>query len=64
MTTQKTNLVGRPSSSSAGAAVAQIQFRVTRLRKGAYVAEARKKNETLAAWAFRHLDKAANYHEP
>jgi len=59
MNTQKTNLVGRPPSSAEGAADAQIQFRVTRLRKGAYVAAARKKNETLAAWAFRHLDKAA-----
>jgi hypothetical protein len=51
--------VGRPPFSPEGAADAQIQLRVTRARKGAYVAAARKKGETLAAWAFRHLDRAA-----
>jgi len=53
--------VGRPTSSPEGVADAQIQLRVTRARKGAYVASARKRNESLAGWAFRHLDKASGF---
>lgn len=54
---------GRPPRSSTGAADAQIQLRVTRRRKAAYVHAAQKKQMTLSAWIFQHLDKAANHSE-
>jgi len=39
----------------------QIQLRVQRSRKAAYVRAANKSNRTLAAWCFEHLDKASGY---
>jgi hypothetical protein len=40
----------------------QIQLRVTKARKNAYVKAA--KPGKLTAWCLKHLDAAANYKEP
>lgn len=40
----------------------QIQLRVTKARKNAYVKAARPGK--LTAWCIQHLDAAANYKEP
>lgn len=39
----------------------QIQLRVTRARKSAYVRAANRKKQTLAAWAFDALDREAGF---
>jgi predicted HicB family RNase H-like nuclease len=44
-------------------ASSQIHLRVTRQRKAAYVRAANRTQQTLAAWCFDHLDKAAG-HKP
>jgi hypothetical protein len=49
--------MGRPLLPSGEAADSQIQLRVTRKRKSAYVGAANKKKQTLAAWCFEALDK-------
>lgn len=54
-------LRGRPPLPDSERADSQIQLRVTRRRKSAYVRAA--KGETLAAWMFRVCDEAANYRE-
>lgn len=51
---------GRPTNESE-AADTQIQLRVTKSRKGAYVKASRKAQTTLAAWIFAACDQAANY---
>jgi hypothetical protein len=53
--------IGRPPLPASERADSQIQLRVTRKRKGAYVRSASKKKQTLAAWCFTHLDQAAHY---
>lgn len=50
---------GRPELPEGQRADSQIQLRVTRERKAAYVRAA--KGATLAAWCFANLDKAAGY---
>ncbi len=50
---------GRPPTDDEPAD-SQIQLRVTRKRKAAYVRAA--KGKTLAAWCFENLDTAAKYH--
>ena len=55
---QTTPPTGRPCLDGAKAE-SQIQLRVTRRRKAAYVRAARP--GTLASFCFTHLDKAANY---
>jgi len=52
---------GRPPLPDSERAGSQIQLRVTRRRKAAYVRAA--KGETLAAWMFRVCDDAARYRE-
>lgn len=52
---------GRPPLPDSERADSQIQLRVTRKRKGAYVRAANKGKQTLAAWAFEHLDRASGY---
>jgi len=52
---------GRPPFPEGQAAHSQIQLRVQKARKGAYVHAANKKGQTLAAWCFEHLDKASGY---
>jgi hypothetical protein len=41
----------------------QIQLRVTRKRKAAYVRAASKKKQTLAAWCFEALDRQSGFLE-
>lgn len=60
MNTDETKGPGRPRR-DATPADTQIQLRVTRERKGAYVKASRKNGTTLANWCFAHLDKAADY---
>lgn len=52
---------GRPPLPANQRADSQIQLRVTRKRKGAYVRTATKKKQTLAAWCFEALDKESGY---
>lgn len=52
---------GRPPLPDSERADSQIQLRVTRRRKSAYVRSA--KGGTLAAWMFRVCDDAARYRE-
>ena len=52
---------GRPPLPDSERADAQIQLRVTRRRKAAYVRAA--KGATLAAWMFRVCDEASGYIE-
>lgn len=56
----KTKL-GRPLLPAAARADSQIQLRVTRSRKAAYVRAANRQRKTLAAWCFGHLDAASGY---
>lgn len=56
MTTPKP---GRPPLPPGEGADSQIQLRVTRKRKAAYVRAAHGK--TLAAWCFEYLDAAAGF---
>jgi predicted HicB family RNase H-like nuclease len=56
--TQKSNL-GRPPLPPSERADSQIQLRVTRQRKAAYVRAANRKKQTLAAWCFENLDREA-----
>jgi hypothetical protein len=46
---------------SAERADSQIQLRVTRQRKTAYVRAATKKKQTLAAWCFEALDRQSGF---
>ena len=55
--------MGRPPLPDDQRADAWVQLRVTRRRKSAYVRAASKKKQTLAAWCFEHLDKAAGHTE-
>jgi hypothetical protein len=55
--------MGRPPLPESERAESQIQLRVTRKRKGAYVRAANKKKQTLAAWCFGALDKESGYSE-
>ena len=55
--------MGRPPLPKGQAADSQIQLRVTRKRKGAYVRAASKKKQTLAAWCFEALDKESGCSE-
>ena len=57
------NNMGRPPLPHGEAADSQIQLRVTRKRKSAYVRAANKKKQTLAAWCFEALDKESGYSE-
>lgn len=59
----QTDKMGRPPLPKGQAADSQIQLRVTRKRKGAYVRAASKKKQTLAAWCFEALDKESGYLE-
>lgn len=52
---------GRPREIAGEPATSQIQLRVQRSRKAAYVRAANRTNRTLAAWCFEHLDKASGY---
>lgn len=54
---------GRPPLPDSERADSQIQLRVTRKRKAAYVRAANRKKQTLAAWAFDHLDRASGHAE-
>jgi hypothetical protein len=58
MMSTKTKM-GRPKLPDNQRASSQIQLRVTRRRKAAYVSAANPK--TLAAWCFEHLDAASGY---
>jgi hypothetical protein len=62
MTTSHQKL-GRPPLPASERADSQIQLRVTRKRKGAYVRAASRKKQTLAAWCFESLDKESGYSE-
>lgn len=55
--------IGRPPLPDSERADSQIQLRVTRKRKGAYVQAASKKKQTLAAWCFEALDRESGYVE-
>jgi len=57
------NKIGRPPLPAGERADSQIQLRVTRKRKGAYVRAATKKKQTLAAWCFEALDRESGYAE-
>jgi hypothetical protein len=59
----RANPLGRPPLPDSERADSQIQLRVTRRRKAAYVRAANIKKETLAAWCFTHLDKASGHKE-
>lgn len=52
---------GRPTHLPDEPAESQLQLRVQRSRKAAYVRAANKSNRTLAAWCFEHLDKASGF---
>lgn len=54
-------LRGRPPLPDSERADSQIQLRVTRARKSAYVRAANRKKQTLAAWAFDALDREAGF---
>jgi hypothetical protein len=54
---------GRPPLPANERADSQIQLRVTRRRKAAYVRGAHKAGLTLAAWVFTHLDRASGHSE-
>lgn len=54
---------GRPPLPDSERADSQIQLRVTRKRKGAYVRAANKGKQTLAAWMFRVCDAASGHRE-
>jgi len=53
--------MGRPPLPPGEAATSQIQLRVTRRRKSAYVRAANRKRQTLAGWCFAHLDRESGY---
>lgn len=57
----ETQPVGRPREIAGEPAESQIQLRVQRSRKAAYVRAANRANRTLAGWCFEHLDKASGY---
>ena len=52
--------IGRPPLDSERAD-SQIQLRVQRTRKAAYVRAAQKEKQTLASWCFEALDKKSGY---
>ena len=52
---------GRPPLPDSERADSQIQLRVTRKRKTAYVRAANRKKQTLAAWAFDALDQKSGF---
>lgn len=60
MNNDETKGPGRPRR-DAQPADAQIQLRVTKERKGAYVKASRKAGTTLADWIFGQCDKGADY---
>lgn len=60
---EKTSSRGRPPLPDSERADSQIQLRVTRRRKAAYVRAANKQGLTLAAWTFENLDRAAGHSE-
>jgi hypothetical protein len=55
----KPTLIGRPPLPASERADSQIQLRVTRARKAAYVRAACRRKITLSAWCLDHLDRAA-----
>ncbi len=55
--------IGRPPLTNSARASSQIQLRVTRKRKSAYVRAANQTKQTLAGWAFEHLDRASGHVE-
>jgi len=55
--------IGRPPMPEGERADSQIQLRVTRKRKAAYVRAASKKKQTLAAWCFEALDRQSGFLE-
>jgi hypothetical protein len=61
MTKQAT--IGRPPLPDSERADSQIQMRVTRQRKAAYVRSASKNKQTLAAWCFEALDRKSGFLE-
>jgi hypothetical protein len=63
MQTNKFNRIGRPPLPDSERADSQIQLRVTRKRKAAYVRAASKKGQTLAAWCFEGLDRQSGFVE-
>jgi hypothetical protein len=63
MSAPKTNPIGRPPLPASARADSQIQLRVTRRRKSAYVRAANQTKSTLAAWCFTHLDRASGHKE-
>lgn len=52
---------GRPPLPAGESADSQIQLRVTRARKAAYVRAANKREQTLAGWMFATCDREAGY---
>jgi len=52
---------GRPELPEDQRANSQIQLRVTRKRKAAYVRKASSEKRTLAEWMFQQCDAAANF---
>ena len=52
---------GRPPLPPEERADSQIQLRVSRRRKSAYVRAASKTRQTLAAWCFAALDRESGY---
>lgn len=63
MAATKTGQRGRPPLSDSERADSQIQLRVTRRRKSAYVRAANRAKQTLVGWAFAHLDRASGHSE-
>jgi len=57
----KPKTAGRPALPEGARASSQMQFRVSRKRKSAYVKAAQKNQQTLAAWSFAQLDAASGY---
>jgi len=53
--------IGRPALPISERADSQIQLRVTRNRKTAYVRAASKKRQKLAAWCFEALDRQCGF---
>ncbi len=55
---------GRPPLPPGDRADSQIQLRVQRRRKAAYVRAASSRKLTLAAWCFSALDRESGYQDP
>jgi len=52
---------GRPTLPDDKKASSQMQLRISRSRKAAYVKAAQSMGQTLAAWSFEKLDSASGY---